>query len=102
MVPPSSPVPVPVGAGGGLEQAVQGRQQIAGCHGWLIIEGRLDVLAGDLRRLMTWSAQLARSGKAVEALMETVRHYSLGQISEVFFQAGRRIPAPRVAQRGPS
>ena len=41
-----------------------------------------------LRRLMTWLAQLARSGKAVEALMETVRHYSLGQISEVFFQAG--------------
>jgi len=40
------------------------------------------------RRLVTWPAQLARSGKAVEALMEAVRHCWLGQISEAFFQAG--------------
>jgi hypothetical protein len=33
------------------------------------------------------AGQLARSGKAVEALMEAVRHCSLGQISEAFFQA---------------
>ena len=39
------------------------------------------------RRLLSWSAQPARSGKAVEALMEPVRHCSLGQISEAFFQA---------------
>ena len=40
------------------------------------------------RRLVTWPAQPARSGTAVEALMEAVRHCWLGQISEALFQAG--------------
>jgi len=74
----------------GLEQAVQGRQEIASCHGCLIIEGRLGVLAGDLTQARDVAGPAGQVGKAVEALMEAVTHCSLGQISQAFFQAGGR------------
>jgi hypothetical protein len=51
----------------GLEQAVQGRQEIAGCHGWLIIEGRRGVPAGDLTQALTWPAQLADREKLLRS-----------------------------------